>query len=94
MKDYSSILSQDKIKEIEEEAIEAARKVWEGQVVLPYVHCTECEPDAIKARCVVNVITGEAVCARHWIERRVEKLCEEAVEAGKPQLDLEDFGRV
>lgn len=94
MKDFSKILSSDKIKEIEEEALEAARKVWEGQVNLPYVRCDECGLDALKSRCVVNVITGEAVCARHWIQHRVEKLCEEAVEAGKPQLDLEDFGRV
>lgn len=74
-------------EEIEEEAINAARKVWEGQIILPYVHCTECPPDQIKQRCVCDVMTGTAICAKHWILKRIKELQEK----NKPQLDVADF---
>lgn len=77
-------------EELEEEAIRAAQKVWGGQVVLPYVHCTECPPDQIKQRCVCDVMTGTAICARHWIERRLKELKAQ----NKPKLDTEDFSKI
>lgn len=77
-------------EELEEEAIRDAQKVWGGQVVLPYVHCTICPPDQIKQRCVVDMIEGTAVCARHWIERRLAELKAQ----NKPKLDTDDFAKI
>lgn len=71
-------------EEIEEQAIRDAMKVWQGQVVLPYVRCTECPPDEIKQRCVCNVMDGTAMCAKHWIERRVRELKVMELKAGEP----------
>ena len=93
-------------KEIEEQAIRDAMKVWQGQVVLPYVRCTECPPDRIKQRCVVNIVDGTAICARHWIENRVRELkaAEPTVKepfpvaelkyGGLTPLDVDDFARI
>lgn len=93
-------------EELEEEAIRQAQKVWGGQVVLPYVHCTECPPDEIKQRCVVNVMEGTAICARHWIEKRVRELqaAEPIVKEPFPvaelkggsliPLDTDDFAKI
>lgn len=80
-------------EEIEEQAIRDAMKVWQGQVVLPYVRCTECPPDQIKQRCVCDVMEGTAMCAKHWIEKRVREL--KAAEATvKAPLDVDDFARL
>lgn len=93
-------------QEIEEQAIRDAMKAWRGQVVLPYVHCTECPPDQIKQRCVCDVMEGTAICARHWIERRVRELkaaepivkepfpVAELKYGGLTPLDVEDFARL
>lgn len=77
-------------EELEEEAIRQAQKVWQGQVVLPYVHCTECPPDQIKQRCVVNIVDGTAICAKHWIERRLKELKAQ----NSPKLDIDDFAKI
>lgn len=93
-------------QEIEEQAIKDAMKIWQGQVVLPYVHCSECPPDQIKQRCVCNIMEGTAMCARHWIERRVRELnaAEQIVKepfpvaelkgCGLTPLDVDDFARL
>lgn len=93
-------------EEIEEQAIRDAMKVWQGQVVLPYVHCTECPPDQIKQRCVCNIMEGTAMCAKHWIEKRVRELqaAEPTVKepfpvaelkyGGLTPLDVDDFARL
>lgn len=93
-------------QEIEEQAIRDAMKVWEGQVILPYVRCTECPPDNIKQRCVCDVKEGTALCARHWIEKRVRELqaAEPTVKepfpvaelkyGGLTPLDVDDFARL
>ena len=92
--------------ELEEEAIRQAQKVWGGQVVLPLVHCSECPPDKIKRRCVCNVMDGTAICAKHWIERRVRELKDaepivkgpfpvaELKYGGLTPLDVDDFARL
>jgi hypothetical protein len=93
-------------QEIEEKAIKDAMKVWKGQVVLPYVHCSYCPPDQIKQHCVCNVVEGTAMCARHWIERRVRELkaaeftvkepfpVAELKGCGLTPLDVDDFARL
>lgn len=77
-------------EELEEEAIRQAQKVWGGQVVLPYVHCTICLPDYFKQRCVVNIVDGTAICAKHWIERRLNELKAQ----NSPKLDTDDFAKI
>lgn len=72
-------------EEIEEEAINAARKVWESQIVLPYVHCTECPPTMMKQRCVCNVMDGTAICAKHWILKRIAELKAAELKATEPK---------
>lgn len=96
-------------EEIEEQAIRDAMKVWQGQVVLPYVRCTECPPDEIKQRCVCNVVDGTAMCAKHWILKRIDELKANDLKANEPKepfpvaelkyggltpLDVDDFARL
>ena len=93
-------------QEIEEQAIRDAMKVWQGQVVLPYVRCTECPPDEIKQRCVCDIMEGTALCAKHWIEKRVRELqaaepivkepfpVAELKYGGLTPLDVDDFARL
>ena len=93
-------------EEIEEQAIRDAMKVWQGQVVLPYVRCTECPPDEIKQRCVCDIMEGTALCAKHWIEKRVRELqaaepivkepfpVAELKYGGLTPLDVDDFARL
>lgn len=93
--------------EIEEQAIKDAVKIWQGQNVLPYVRCTECPPDEIKQRCICNVMDGTALCAKHWIKKRVKELLEPAMPTvkepfpvaelkygGLTPLDVDDFARL
>lgn len=77
-------------EELENEAWEQTKKAWEGQVVLPYVHCTECPPEQIKQRCVCDVMSGTAICAKHWFERRLKELKEQ----NKPKLNTDDFAKI
>lgn len=96
-------------EEIEEQAIRDAMKVWQGQVVLPYVHCTECPPDEIKQRCVCDIMEGTAMCAKHWILKRIDELKANELKANEPKepfpvaelkyggltpLDVDDFARL
>lgn len=77
-------------EEIEEEAVKAARKVWSGQFLLPYVHCNLCHPADPKQRCVCDIMTGNSLCAKHWIERKIKELQEQ----NKPQLDVDYFAKI
>ena len=76
-------------EELEEEAIRAAHKAWDNQVMLPFTYCSFCPPSEGKQHCVCCISTGEAICMRHWVMRKLDKLKEE----NKPKLDTDDFAR-
>ena len=78
---------------IEDEVIEQAKRIWgrpysekeRPYLDLPYVHCTECGPYDVKRPCVCSVVEGTALCAQHWIKKRVQELKELRKEALKPK---------
>lgn len=82
-------------EELESEALEMARKIWENpNFSLPYTYCSRCEDDPpMKQRCVCFIATGEALCARHWIEDKVRQL-KEAQPVMTVKLDLADFAKI
>ena len=96
-------------KELEDEAWRDAKRVFDGQFVLPFTYCTECRPDEGKIHCVANVMTGEALCFKHWFLRHLDELkvknqsetepkepfpVAELKHGGLTPLDLNDFARI
>lgn len=83
---------------IEDEAIECAMAIWDSkQFDLPYTYCTECSTRDIKQRCVCNVVDMSALCARHWILRKIDQIKKERgykQVITRVKLDLEDFCRI
>ena len=77
-------------KELEDEAWEQAKKVYGGEVMLPFVHCTCCPVTEGKQHCVANLVEGTALCFKHFYLHRLDKLKAE----NKPQLDVADFAKV
>lgn len=88
---YGTPKTEDEL--IEDEVIEQAKRIW-GRPCrdeyrpfpdLPYVHCTECGPYEVKRPCVCDVVEGTALCAKHWIRKRVQELKELRQEPKKPK---------
>lgn len=88
---YGTPKTEDEL--IEDEVIEQAKRIWgrpyskkeRSYLDLPYVYCTECGSNAIKKPCVCNIVEGTALCAQHWIKKRVQELKELRKEAMKPK---------
>lgn len=88
-------------EDIENHAVECAKAIWESkQFNLPYTYCTECSTRDIKQRCVCDVVDMSALCARHWILRKIEKMKAErdrqkiTIRVVTPKLDVADFARL
>jgi len=91
---------------IEDEVVEQAKRIWgrtynkeeKPWLDLPYTYCTMCGDDYIKRPCVCNVVDGSALCARHWISKRIKERLAEAREKKKVVatvvLDVDDFARI
>lgn len=77
-------------EELEKEAWEQTKKVYGGEVMLPFVHCTCCPTTDGKQHCIVNIVEDTALCFKHFYLHRLHKL----KEANKSQLDVADFANI
>lgn len=95
-------IPKEELEKIENEVLAAAGNAWErpGSISVPlhFTVCSECRmesPNPAKSRCVCDVVTGTALCCRHWIRKRIrERVDEWRYNHPAPKLDLEDFCRI
>lgn len=89
--------------EIEAEAIRLAQDIWNNRELhLPYTYCTECDDGdrMLKRPCVCDMMDMSALCARHWIMRKIDQMKKErdqqkiTIRVVTPKLDVADFARL
>ena len=87
------------MRSITKQAEERVKKIFSGSEMVSYTYCSKCSEGStfskmIKTRCVGNVLTGESLCAFHFLEKLERELCQKYLDEHKPKLDLQDFARV
>lgn len=83
---------------IADQVLEDVRRVWESEYApLSLTYCTRC-PGGLRhkprMRCMVDMLTGEALCPSCWAQEHEKDLCRKYLDEHKPKLDLEDFAKV
>jgi hypothetical protein len=68
-------------------------EIWdEGKqwVPLTWTYCTECGLDSMKQRCIGDIVTGECLCVRHFVEKRIAEKRRERDNEVRRRLALDE----